>query len=277
MRTCIKCGKSGEALWLSKSGYCEECAEEILSKQTKAKPVYKKTWFWVIMVGIFLLVVAMGLDWDDRDNTNEPALDAAVAASTNTPDQTLQPSPLSTSTTTPTPKPFEPILINGQGDDVAREELGSGVFIANIQYKGDSNFSVWTHAGDDKDLTVNTIGDYEGSHVLWGGDTIFEVTASDSWSIEIDTANQLKTINASGHGDTCPGYYIARANDSGVYQITHNGERNFSVWMYTSTTTDLLVNEIGQYEGKKLIELSEGEIVLFQVTANGDWSIIRSD
>jgi hypothetical protein len=46
--------------------------------------------------------------------------------------------------------------------------------------------------------------------------------------------------------------------------------------MYTNMQTELLVNEIGEYSGKKLIELSEGEMVLFQVTANDDWSISRA-
>ncbi len=33
MKTCIRCGKSGEKLWLSKSGYCEKCANAIYEER----------------------------------------------------------------------------------------------------------------------------------------------------------------------------------------------------------------------------------------------------
>ncbi len=175
----------------------------------------------------------------------------------------------------PTPVPFEPILFTGEGDDVVQEKLPFGLYVANIQYTGDRNFSVWAHIDGSDDLMVNTIGSYDGSHILFGGKTVFEVSANSSWSIQIDAAPLLKTLDASGHGDACPGYYRANAADSGVYQITHSGQHNFSVWMYTTTDRQLLVNEIGRYDGKKLIELDDGEIAIFQVSADGDWSITK--
>lgn len=236
------------------------------------KPLTKKWWFWAIIAVV--LIGAFTPKGGDKVATAPTAvpLSAAVEATASQP--TALPTPIPTPE--PTPEPFDPIVLTGKGDDVATATLPSGVFIARIEYVGNSNFSVWTHVNGNKDLTVNEIGSYKGTHVLWGGDTTFEVGASGPWTIEIDKANPLPTINVSGHGDTCPGYYSATANDSGVYEISHSGDSNFSVWMYTNMQTELLVNEIGEYSGKKLIELSEGEMVLFQVTANDDWSISRA-
>jgi len=268
MKTCVKCGKTGEDLWLSKSGYCRECAEEILREQESRRPPIYKRWWFMILAAVALIAVLGALGRKDPPAESPVSAIASPASSVS-----IAPEP----TPEPTPTPFGPVLLTGKGDDVAQVDLPSGVYVAAIDYSGDSNFSVWTHANDDKDLTVNTIGRYSGSHVLWGGPTVFEVSASDAWSIEIDTAKKLRTINASGHGDTCPGYYVARATDNGVYRIEHSGDSNFAIWMYTSEQTDLLVNEIGDYDGKKLIDLQDGEVVLFQVSADGDWSITRAD
>ena len=73
MNTCIKCGRSEEGLWLSKSGYCETCAKEILKERKRkdtaqqnesvevarpaAKPevrVSDKEWTTALILNIFL-------------------------------------------------------------------------------------------------------------------------------------------------------------------------------------------------------------------------------
>lgn len=36
MKMCVRCGKKGLFLWLSKSGYCEKCAEAVLAERNKA-------------------------------------------------------------------------------------------------------------------------------------------------------------------------------------------------------------------------------------------------
>ncbi len=58
MAYCKNCGK--ETDWLSKSGYCKDCAERILrereGKPPKAKrPIYKQAWF----IGLCVLVAAL--------------------------------------------------------------------------------------------------------------------------------------------------------------------------------------------------------------------------
>lgn len=58
MAYCKNCGK--ETDWLSKSGYCKDCAEQILrereGKPPKAKkPIYKQAW----LIGLCVLVAAL--------------------------------------------------------------------------------------------------------------------------------------------------------------------------------------------------------------------------
>lgn len=60
MAYCKNCGK--ETDWLSKSGYCKDCAEQILrereGKPPKAKkPIYKQAWFIVLCVLVAALMV----------------------------------------------------------------------------------------------------------------------------------------------------------------------------------------------------------------------------
>lgn len=43
MKTCAKCGTSSEDLWLSKSGYCEECAKRVMDeRKAQAQPTAEK-------------------------------------------------------------------------------------------------------------------------------------------------------------------------------------------------------------------------------------------
>lgn len=60
MAYCKNCGK--ETDWLSKSGYCKDCAERILrereGKPPKAKkPIYKQAWFIVLCVLVAALMI----------------------------------------------------------------------------------------------------------------------------------------------------------------------------------------------------------------------------
>ena len=60
MAYCKNCGK--ETDWLSKSGYCKDCAEQILrereGKPPKAKkPIYKRAWFIVLCVLVAALMI----------------------------------------------------------------------------------------------------------------------------------------------------------------------------------------------------------------------------
>ena len=59
---------------------------------------------------------------------------------------------------------------------------------------------------------------------------------------------------------------------SGVWHFSHDGSSNFVVRAYTTNGTDLLVNTIGSYDGKKSVDVPKGSVVLFEINADGNWS-----
>lgn len=238
--------------------------------QKKKTPIYKKWWFWVI-VAIVVIGAIIPKNGNETSAPKETPGDPSAPTSNSTSPSASTPVPA------PTPEPFEPILLTGNGDDVVEADLPSSVYVAKFTYDGSGNFIVKTHANDEEDLKINEIGKYSGSHVLWGNHHTFEITASGAWSIEIDAIKLISSLNLSGTGDSCPGMYIASASDSGAYEITHHGDDNFIIWMYTDGQIDLVLNEIGDYSGKKLIKLTDGEIVIFQINAGGDWEIHRAN
>ena len=55
--------------------------------------------------------------------------------------------------------------------------------------------------------------------------------------------------------------------------MTHRGDGNFAIWAYSESDTDLLVNEIGRYEGEALL----GDAVVLEITASGGWTLKVSE
>ncbi len=170
---------------------------------------------------------------------------------------------------------YEPI--KGKGDDVVSEvKLGDGLYRAHVTHDGRRYFSIWMYdADDDKDLLVNEVGKYDGYVLIIGKSPIaFEVEADGNWVIEIERIVNTSEKAFSGKGDFVTGMASIQ---SGTYQITHDGEHYFSVWIYTTSGRDLLANEVGKYDGKKIVRIPEGSYALFEITADGNWTIKKVD
>ena len=147
--------------------------------------------------------------------------------------------------------------------------------IAVISHNGASNFAVFSVAADgsENDLLVNAIGGYSGT-VLFDENTgvhsvAFEVTADGAWTITVKPVTSARAWDGSsplnGSGDE-----VVQISPfiSGLTTVTvqHTGSSNFAVFAYSSSGTDLLVNEIGAYLGEVL--LGDGTFLL-KVTADG--------
>jgi hypothetical protein len=65
---------------------------------------------------------------------------------------------------------------------------------------------------------------------------------------------------------------------SGLVRIsaTHEGDSNFVVWLYDESgqPVDLVVNEIGPYQGERAIPIAQSGEYVIGVQADGAWSII---
>jgi hypothetical protein len=165
-----------------------------------------------------------------------------------------------------------PTVFSGRGDDVVdiTKPPGVTVAVAAIAYDGGSNFAVKGVDGE-RDLMVNTIGSYSGSVLLDGKSgetTMLEVKASGPWTITISDALLAPALNAganSGAGDAVL-LYQGRTSRAA---ISGQSQGNFAVISHGSGGSDLLVNEIGSYDG--VVPLVGPSLV--EVTADGPWSI----
>lgn len=104
-------------------------------------------------------------------------------------------------------------------------------------------------------------------------------TAAPTTTVPPTTSTTLppgwEPFTMEGSGDDFFEYSIP-FDDLAVLKITHSGSSNFTVWSYTSANhrIDLLVNEIGSYEGYRPVNFLVGEEVGFlEVGTSGSWSI----
>lgn len=225
--------------------------------------------------------VALNATEADTDTVTESVsvpTDTSVPANTSeptvTPVPTSTPRPTVTRVPTSTPKPPEPKTYTGVGDDVIQVELPDTLSIAKITYTGGSNFSVFNldSSFNPLDLLVNTIGSYSGIVALnfsGNGTTAgFEIAASGPWEITLYSLLFAEQFDDSvtGSGDNVLIYTGASGN---VAHITNDGSSNFVVYAYGSRQ-DLLVNEIGSYDGTVRIQ---PDTLVFEVRSEGSWTI----
>lgn len=186
-------------------------------------------------------------------------------------------------TVCPAPTSFDtPFTIYGTGDRYIDFTIPfDSAAVLDITYTGPSNFSIISRlAGDEYgDLLVNEIGNYSGRVFVPNKFDIspelvryLEVNASGPWQIiamPIGLQPQFPST-ASGQGDEV----LRVATSSNRVTFTHNGTSNFIVWAHGfysyGMTRDLLINEIGAYNGQ--VPLPAGTFI-FEILADGDWTI----
>lgn len=171
------------------------------------------------------------------------------------------------------------INISGSGDtatDGIELQAGWAIF-DGTHSNGSSNFAVHLQdeTGQDLELLVNTIGTYSGKTfaiIPSAGTYYLNVAADGSWNFDIYQTPPVEMPDAptelTGSGDDV----VFVNTESGNYKLsfTHTGQSNFAVHL---NGQNLLVNEIGQYEGSTRQPLQDTGMYCFVVTADGDWSI----
>lgn len=172
---------------------------------------------------------------------------------------------------------LKPRVYEGFGDDIVKikkfdAEAGQ---VATFEHSGGSNFAVKTLDDnmESSDLLVNEIGYYKGTVYFdegWrsSGTTRLEITADGPWKVTLTHPDKVKKNDGkktiSGTGDTVFRY----TGEGGAAKITHNGSSNFAV-LQDGTGGDLLINEIGVYEGT--VRFPGGS--LYEIKADGAWTI----
>ena len=161
---------------------------------------------------------------------------------------------------------------NGNGDYVAEGLNVTNYAVLHISHTGSRNFIVKLYKDDEyEDLLVNTIGSYTGDVLVEGSGTYeLEISADGDWNITSDGLSIDDTTSFSGTGDSVTGI---TSHSGGSWHITYSGERNFSVIEYGESLgyMDLLVNEIGSYDGT--VKAESGDNIFFKVHSYGNWTI----
>jgi len=181
---------------------------------------------------------------------------------------------------TPTSVPvFEGQEYSGTGDDIIDlSDLPETPLLLTISHEGNANFIIQAYDADNnlKGLIVNTIGSYQGRRAL----NLFgelparlSVQADGSWSIKIDDISKAPTLDVpgiiEGKGDDI---ILLTGGKPDTISLSHQGQGNFIVMAHKvgDLFPDLVVNEIGKYEGKNLIPTSTD---IIEIQADGPWSM----
>ncbi|MED3873730.1 hypothetical protein R6U76_09970 [Lysinibacillus capsici] len=172
---------------------------------------------------------------------------------------------------------LEALKINGSGDTATKKfKLEKGFVIVDATHQGSSNFAVKlldANANMIK-LVVNEIGNYTGKKIyaVPTGEYQYEVTASGPWTINMSQeipAEVAPEGKVTGTGDSVVFMNISKGAKTVAF--THDGSRNFVVKANDSV---LLANEIGTYSGSKVQKVEDTSIYYFDITADGNWSMI---
>jgi hypothetical protein len=140
-----------------------------------------------------------------------------------------------------------------------------------------------SRGGGTEELLFNEIGNYSGE-TAWeaaeAGRYRLKVTADGSWSLRVTQpvpGGREKPIPGRVTGRGADVVRVHAAEDlQPVVSARHRGESNFAVFLigYGDTTgSELLFNEIGNFQGDTLVnEMPEGSYLL-EVQADGPWTI----
>lgn len=197
------------------------------------------------------------------------------------------------------PEP-EPIILEGTGVEATNTfVLEEGLSIFHMTHDGQSNFAIWLYnaeTGERVDLLVNEIGPYSGAAIVgvtgelgqaYSGKHLLDITADGNWKVIIEQPRPKTALEIpqtfTGKGDSVSSPFTLEKGTI-KFEIAHDGHSNFAIWLYDreGRRVDLLVNEIGTFEGSKVVgvtgkifDASPG-IHYLDITADGDWRVVIS-
>lgn len=256
-------------------------------------PKTKRGWAGLGCGSILVLLVlcsALGAATGNRtQDTAQQVAPAAASEATEAPAATA--APAATEAPTDVPPTAEPTAIPPTVEPTAeptpvppQEFTGTGQVVQDVQidalstlaftHNGSRNFQVWAYGADDqKDLLVNTIGDYQGVRWLEPGAYTLEIDADGAWTMAIAAMglDQSATGAMQGAGDFVSGVFQSERGRA-AYTFVHEGERNFQVWLLCESNRDLLINEIGAIQAEAVVSTG-GELCFWQVDADGAWTV----
>lgn len=243
---------------------------------------------WIVIISI----AAGSGDGDDESDgivggatatptaTPSPTPGATPAATpTRTPEPTSTIAPTATPTASPTPTPVPtpaptPIVLQGVGQVVTDPITPpSAISTITFTHAGPSNFIVKVFQNGEEDLLVNEIGRYQGTRAIVGAEPFFlEINADGSGTATIKPIGIVPSSSFGGSGDAISGLFIPSSTNAAPWEVSHDGSRNFIVWLFCFGGFDLVQNEIGAVTGSTVVSFAEGPCY-WDVRADGNWSL----
>lgn len=222
----------------------------------------------VLLAGIAVVsALTSGEAGDDAPEVAAPT----TTETTEAPSTTTTPPP----TTTTTMLGYEPFEVSGSGNDFFEFAIPEDqATVLTISHTGDGQFSVTTFGESEElvELLVEADGAYQGDRavnlILNDAVRSMEVAADGDWKIEARYLGDLERHQnaASGHGDAV----VIMDISNPAMEVTHNGESDFAVFMWTFQDQGFLVQETGPVE--QTVSTPTGGVVI-EIIADGDWSL----
>jgi hypothetical protein len=285
MSYCTRCGKETE--WTSKSGYCKNCAADVLKTRQQSRPKNPVLIAVVSLLGVAAIIFAVSL------SLGEPA------------------------TAAPTPHEADPELTTAQKMDMLATELmllwetapDETIDIVFNDTELELQITILNH-GLTRDILAEGLKSLEGrqawqdvkdSYESASAKTLAAVNAEDVWDVdavvsfvdsddptitflqtrngvlEYDISEELyvdvldgaiESVSGSGSGDIIVSTAIASESRLCKINFTHDGEGNFVVRDFTADG-DLIINEIGAWNGTYLFTPGSHS---YEITADGNWT-----
>lgn len=175
------------------------------------------------------------------------------------------------------------IVLTGSGSDVRTVKLTRDPVVFKFSHSGSSNFIVQMKGRGADELLANEIGAYKGETALprvRGGRYRIGVEADGDWKLRITqpSGSGGRAIPGTFKGSGAEVLRVRVRSAPGILQASNVGDSNFIVYLIgrgslADRSEVLLVNEIGPWSGRQLLdELPRGSYLL-SVYAVGKWSL----
>lgn len=177
-----------------------------------------------------------------------------------------------------------PSDLSGTGQQATQKfSLDSGLSIFHMTHSGQHNFAVWLldSSGNRVELLANEIGGFNGVKavgVTTSGEYLLDIAADGDWTVKVEqprpTTAPSVPQNFTGKGQQTSEFF-STGKGLATFKMTHQGSHNFSIWLLNDKgqRVELLVNEIGAFDGSKALGISKEGIYILDITADGDWTV----
>lgn len=172
----------------------------------------------------------------------------------------------------------------GQGSQATKKfNLKPGLAVFQIEGNGKSNFIIDLidgASGKSVANLVNEIGKFDGTlatGIRKEGEYLLKIQGDGAWDVAVGQpkpAEITKPGNIQGQGYDVS-EFVGLNEGLAVFEFDYQGEGPFSVWMLDANgkPVEHLLNVRGKYHGSKPTNIEEQGTYLFNVEAEGNWTV----